>query len=251
MAFVAAGANAEGAYVEYKITSDNNMNGTMKMLYNNGNSRVEMEMVMPASMGGAPINMTSLILKDEPKRVYMLNEEKKTYTTFDMKGTGSYDDADNYEITVVGKEKVNNYNATHIIVKEKDRDRQQELWVSTEVPGYGMYTKIQNKYTHAGMYKAMEAKGVKGYAVRVKAKDENNRFSLTMDLIKAETKAQPDNLFTLAGYTKAEGTASSPGGAARQEMMERLKNMTPEERQKFIEEMRKQNTKNPDPNAPR
>jgi hypothetical protein len=112
------------------------------------------------------------------------------------------------------------------------------MWTTTEIDGYADFAKVKTKYTgKANMYKALEAKGVVGFPVRIKSIDHGHEVRI--DLVKAEKRNNPDSLFSLSGYTKQEG-AGIPGGAEMQEMMKQLQNMTPSEREAWLKRLQEE-----------
>jgi hypothetical protein len=237
---------AEGFYLEFKIVvGDNRGSGNMKTYAQDGNTRSEIELNM--SMGGPEANPTagpttkivSLTLKDKPEKAYMLSEDKKTYSEMDISKDGPLKDSpDDYEVTVVGKEKVNGYNSTHVKVKVKSNGMEQEMWTSTDITGYAEYQKIKTKYTgKEGLNKALAVKGAEGFPVRIKI--AQGMMSAQIDLVEAKRKDNPASMFSLEGYTKAAG-GTGTGGQNVQDMVNKMKNMSPEERQKFLEQMKQQ-----------
>ena len=230
---------AQGFYVEFKMSSidrGNTFNGNMKAFSQDGNTRSEIDMKVPQMPGGG-IKMTSLILKATPDKIYMLNEKDKTYSEM---STGSSEEwkehtPAEYEVTLVGKETVNGYNTTHVIIKVNGK-QQEELWTTKDIAGYVDFSKIKSKYTgSANMYKALAAKGADGMPVRIKAMERGQ--GMQMDLVKAEKRNNPASLYSLSGYTKGSGFAGAPGGEAMQEMMEKMKNMTPAEREEMLKKL--------------
>jgi hypothetical protein len=227
---------SQGFYFEFKLTGDK-VNGNMKTYAQDGNSRSELNIALGAPGSGQAMNrnVVALVLKDNPDKTYMLDVDKKTYSELDIsKRPDTKDSPDDYDITVIGKEKVNGYDATHVKVKNKRTNQEQDMWTSTGVANYSELEKIKTKYTgKENLTKALAAKGAEGFPVRFIIKEMNTTVQL--DLVAASTKTNPASLFSLDGYTKSTGA-----GADRQQMMQQLQNMTPEERQKFIEQMRQQ-----------
>jgi hypothetical protein len=228
-------AFAQGYYFEMKMsTTKLGPMGTMKVYAQDGNSRSEINMTSPM-----PIDIVSLSLKSSPAVVYMLSEKNKTYSEMDVSKSEQWKDSpeDQYEITVLGKEKVNGYNSTHVKVKHKDSKLEEELWLSTEVADYSAFMKAKTKFTgRENLYKALEAKGAAGFPVRILASEHGN--DIQVDFVKAEKRDNPASLFRLDGYSK---TSSAMGGASMQEMMQKIQNMTPEEKKAFMEQMKQQN----------
>lgn len=236
IAALAAQALAQGAYIEYKITGTQaGVTGTTKTYAQDGNTRTEFSMASPQMPMG--FNRVTLTLKDKPKTAYILNEKLKSYSEMNLSGnTDREDDPNEYEVTVLGKEKVNGYNCTHIKLKMKTSSVEEEMWLSTEVVNYKAYESVKNKYTNTGIYKAFAAKGVSGFPVRTKATEQGG--SMQIDLVKAELRKCDASLFSLAGYKKEEAAPAGTMPAELQEMAKKLQNMTPEERQKMIEKLR-------------
>ena len=223
---------SQGAYIEMKLSSSGNasFSGNFKMYAQDGNARTEMKMVVPQLPGGG-MNLTMLKLKTDDSNIFMLNEKDKTYSEYSITGSDDYKDyqQNEYEITVLGKEKVNGYNTTHVKVKVKGHSYEQEMWTSTEVANYNNFTAVKSKYWGKdNLNKALAAKGAAGFPVRILV--DENRQKVQMDLVKAEVRTNPASLFTLSGYTKSKGM-ELPGGVQMQELMEQLKNATPEERE--------------------
>ncbi len=234
--------NAQGYYIEYKLSSpggeEGNLSGLMKSYAQDGNSRMEMNMNV-AGMGA--MDIVSLSLKSSPNVVYLLNEKSKTYT--ELNSTDSEDWKDypqsEYEVTVIGKEKVNGYNATHIKVRRKGNSNDMEMWNTAEVSGYADLAALKTKYTgKSNLIKAMQAKGAEGFPARIRVAEK--QYTMQMDLVKAEKRSNPSLLFSLNGYTKGSGSNTIPGNINVEEMMQNIQNMTPEEREKWIKQMEEQ-----------
>lgn len=169
------------------------------------------------------MKITSLTLKAEPSKIYLLNEKDKTYSEIESSNDDEWKDRAQaeYEITVVGKETVNGYNTTHVIIKINGKQR-EELWTTKDIAGYVDFSKVKSKYTgKENMYKALAAKGADGMTVRIKIEERGQ--GMQMELVKVEKRNNPAVLFSLSGYTKGNGFSGMPGGEGMQEMMEKLK----------------------------
>jgi Domain of unknown function (DUF4412) len=143
--FVVAALNSfakEGLYVEFKLNAKS-YSGTFKCYGADGNSRAEMSMVSPSLPN--PINVVTLKLKDNSNKSYSLNERDKTYSEIDISKSSESDD-ENYEITVIGNEKVNNYNSVHVKVFYKKSGNHNDMWLSKDVPGYARFVSLKMKY---------------------------------------------------------------------------------------------------------
>jgi hypothetical protein len=234
-------ASAQGMYIEFKMTgSQSGISGTSKAYSSDGNTRSEINITAPQMPGGG-ISKVSLILKSDPKKVYMLDDKAKTYTETEITASSMpAEDPGEYEVTLVGKEKVNGYNCTHVKLKRKTQTTDEDVWVSTEVLNYKMYTSVKSKYTSAGLFKAMADKGAIGFLVRITTQERGT--TMQVDLVKSEMRSNPASLFSLDGYTKQEtaSTGANPS-SSQQDMVKKIQSMTPEERQKFIDQLRNQN----------
>lgn len=238
------GAFSQGYYMEFKISSSGkeaSMSGVMKTYAQNENSRGEITMTVPNLPGGGEISMVSLVLKDKPGMVFLLDEENKSYTEIETGKDEDWKDApeSDYEVTVIGKEKVNGYNATHVKILRKGSKTPQEYWTSKDVVDYADMMKMKSKYTGKdNMMKALEAKGANGFPVRIKTTEQGN--AIQIDLVKAEKKNSPSSFFSLDGYNKSTTGTIIPAGIDIQQMMKDVQNMTPEEREKWMEQMQQQ-----------
>lgn len=227
---------AQGYYIEMKMTSDKqSFSGNMKLYFQDNNSRGDIAMNIPEL--GMAMNFSTLSLANNPGTIYMLDEQKKTYSEIKTDADESYKDypQSEYEVTVLGKEPVNGYNATHVNVKRKSSKTSEEMWLTTDIVNYADYAKIKSKYTGKdNLNKALEAKGAAGFPVRIKTVEEG--MTLQIDIVKAEKKTNPASYFTLTGYKKAEAVTAMPAGHDMQELMKNMQNMTPEQ----LEQMQKQ-----------
>ena len=232
---------SQGYYVEFKITSETTAGkevaGSMKSYYQSGNSRAEVNMTIPGLPSG--MNTVSLMLSSAPGKIYMLNEDAKTYSELETKEGEWHEHAKaDYEITVVGKEKVNGYNTTHSIVKVNGKQL-EEIWTTKDIDGYSNFAKMKSKYTgQENMFTALADKGAEGMPVRMKMLERGN--SLQMDLVKAEKLNVPSSKLSLDGYKKNTSAGATHGVPSQQEMIQKFQNMTPQEREEMIKQMQQQ-----------
>ena len=238
IAVVSLTAHAQDTYLEMKTTSGKQEVMTMKIYVKDGNSRVEIS----SNIEGAGINVAMLTLKKNPDMVYMLESNSKTYTEMDMKSLAKLSESNNtdYEVTVLGNEKIQGYNCVHTRVKAKDaKGSSYELWSTKEVPAYKELTMMQGQSNgDAKLQKLLEAKGADGFPVKVYAKENDNE--VTMELTKVEKKTLASNLFLLDGYKKSEGFGGT--GINLDEMQKAYEKLSPEERetiQKMLEQQDK------------
>lgn len=232
LSFLFALSSNAGIYFEYKMTVGKKQSGTIKTWYQDGHSRSEVLIPgVPAAMG----NMVAITRKDQLNKVFVLNEGSQTYMEMtDNEQKETEDSPSDMEISVLGTEKINGYNATHIQVKKKGAKSPEHFWLSKEIKGYQELNRLRGKYRASeDMLKKFEAKGVEGFPVKMTMHSEEGE--IMMELTKAEETQIPNSKFSLDGYQKS----SMPIGPAGMDL-EKLKNMSPAERQKMVEEMMKQ-----------
>ncbi len=234
--------NAQGVYVEYKLSSDKaekSMSGNNKTWHQDGNSRSEMEMNIPGLPVGA-MNTITITRKDKPNTIIKLTPSNKTYTeiSYEEYEPQEKKSTEPFEVTVVGKETVNGYNCTHVIAKFKNSGKvRNEWWTSKDVAGFPGFSGLKGtKYLDDdSFFSKMAEKGADGFPVRMKM-SEAGTGGIQMDLVKAEKKTVPSSMFEIpAGYTKAAAMDMSNMPKSMQD----LKNMTPEEQKKMMEDLMK------------
>ncbi len=234
--FAAVNAFAvNGYYIEYKMTASvagSSPTGSMK-LYSTpaGDSRTEMNMSI-GQMGG--LDVVSLVKKSEPKKIYMLFESTKTYSVTDAATKDGFKDDATYEVSVLGTETVNGFKSTHVkIVRNK---QPMEMWLSTDIANYAELSTLKGNeyYGNDKLLKALKAKGVSGFPVRIKAQQQG--ANIQFDLVKTAAQDIPSALLEIpAGYK--EGDALS--GMMKQmglPSMDEIQKMTPEQRAALLKQ---------------
>ncbi len=227
-----------GASMEFKMTSTKRANGTFIMKHSEYGSKVSMNMSVPQMPNGG-IQMTTLMKKDNPDIIYSLNEANKTYT--ERKKTEAKETTDNttYTVKKIGEEKVNGYKCIHALVTQGKETH--DVWNTKDFADYEKYAEAMSSNEKMGSnkrYKALKDAGCEGFPVKTVYKNEREG-EMTMELVKMEKKNFSKSDFEIpADYKKSENNSSStmPAGMkSQQEIMA----MSPEERAKYIEEMKK------------
>lgn len=213
-------------YMEYAMVIGQSKEGfktSNKTWHSALGTRLESEMNLP----GLGLKKTIMIMpKSNPDMIYTIDEEKKSYT--EIKQEADINDSEAYTVEIIGQEKVAGYNCTH--AKVKTMGQVFEIWTTKEIDGYKeLYNQAMLQKQSFGMDKAMRNnEQLMGIIVRVK--NDNKKESFTMELVKFEKGNYPASMFQIpAGYTK--GMSFDPS---------QMQNMSPEERQKMLEEMIKQ-----------
>ncbi|SHF57725.1 protein of unknown function [Salegentibacter echinorum] len=171
---------------------------------------------------GQKTDMVMLVKADEPNKVIMLHDKSKTYSIFnpdDLKLGGEMaekmKEMSNDSISVVGKEKMNGYECTHLkiittanvpesIKQIVGQDSSvEEYWVSKEIPGSSMFdswAKSQPK-----MMRGMNSE-IYEYGIPVKmVSKEGDAINMVMELTEAKEQNRDKDLFEIPpGYTIKE-----------------------------------------------
>ncbi len=232
---------SQGYYAEYSLssTTDTSIRGKMVMFYQGGNSRSEINM----KQSGAEVKLVYLALNHNSSIVYMLDERVKKYSEILTATSDEWRDypQSDYEVTVEGKgkDKANGYKCTRVIVKRKHSDSVEELWLTKEIENYADMMKMKSRFTgKENLIKALTAADALGFPVRMKTSDHKNVFLL--DLAKVEARDNPSSLFSLNGYAKGGSMAGNPAMSEDlKKMTDGIENMTPEERKRVAEEVKK------------
>lgn len=230
-------AFSQGYYMEYKVSmpGKGSTTGFMKAYAQDGNNRMDINIVNPGLPTGS-VNLTTLALKAEPQYAYLLNDETKTYSQISVMNSDVYRDTkpSDYEVTVVGKEKVNGYNTTRCTIKDKTTGLQQEIWTTRDIADFGSFASIKTRYTTTGLWAALDARQASGLPVRIQQKERGE--ILQLDLVKADKRNNPSSLFSLTGYKKGGAIPGMPADFDPS----KIQDMSPAERQKMLEELMKQ-----------
>jgi hypothetical protein len=225
LSFTVIAKSQNSYYMEFKMEVGSGKEGIKnisKTWHNANASRIEMDMNIPGM--GVKKNVM-LMNKNNPGVIITLDDAKKSYT--EIKSPNDTSNYEKYTIEILGKEKVGIYNCTHAKIKSKDQVF--EVWTTKEIDAYkelqkSAFLKNQTK----GMNNAFLSGELEG--MMVKMKDASPKEAMSMELMKFEKGNFPQSMFEIpAGYTK--GMSFDPS---------KMQNMSPEERQKMMEELMKQ-----------
>lgn len=225
-----------GAYLEYKVSSSRGANGSVKINFSDlGHSSV-FNMVIPQMPGGG-ITVKSLSQNSKPDVVYLINDNNKTYS--EKKTTElAAEDTKTYSVQKLGEETVNGYKCSHALVTEGTETH--EVWNTKDIAAFDKYAGALRNNKRVGSARrdqALKDAGCDGLLVKSLHKGNAREGDMSMELVKLEKKNFVAADFDLpAGYTKTEGAGMGmPGIKSQQEIM----SMSPEERAKYIEQMKK------------
>lgn len=224
-----------GSVLEYKISSTNGTGGSLKLSVSEFGSISVFNMVIPQMPGGG-MTMKHLCMTQSPDVVYMINDNNKTYS--ETKPDNVALTGVSYSARKLGEETVNGYKCVHALVTEGTESH--EVWYTKDIPDYEKYARSykSNKRMYSEQReRALKAAGCEGLPVKTVHKGNVREGDMTMELVKVEKKAFSASDFQIpSGYTKTESANSAaPQFKSQQELM----NMSPEERAKYAEEMKK------------
>jgi hypothetical protein len=154
-----------------------------------------------------------------PRYSVSLYPDSKTYV-FNIIDTAAINSGGGmvYQVTKVGNERVLNYNCIHSRMTiyaggPKSAGTMEDIWTSTEVPGYADFKKLAlNQNVTPKMMQALEEAGCGGAFVKMEM--QSKTFSMDMQLITAGRKNFPASLFQIPpGYTQR--SSANPFGGIR------------------------------------
>lgn len=240
---VTISVNAQsGSHSQFKLASGRGMNGTMDLNYSEYGHTSVMKSTAPQLPGGEMI-IKSLSKKSSPDVTYMIDDKNKTYREV-KKSAGHRGEEKDVTVKKVGDETVNEYKCVHSIVTEEN-GATTDMWNTKDIPDYNKYAEALSENKQMGSSKrekALKDAGCEGFPVKMSRKGKSDADGFTMELVKFEKKSFPASDFEIpAGYTKSEGGAGAYPGAAGMgvKSQDEIMKMSPEERQKYIEEMKK------------
>lgn len=231
--------------LEMKLTAKAGGSGQMKVSVSKLGVRNQMDIQTPVM----PMKMSMLFRHDSPNVAYTIDDATKTYGEIDLKKSREMaGPAKKFTAKKLGKEKVNGYDTVHALVTD-DEGRETEVWTNkNDILDWKTFIRAMGKSAPAdeNMLTALEAVGADGFfvklIVRPKAGAEDQ---MSMELVKASKKSLPASLFEIPkDYKKKETPAAGPGGQlppeVQRQMMEKLKNLTPEQQEQLRRAMEKQ-----------
>lgn len=216
---------AVDVYAEYKISGIGDKVTMSKMYVKNGDTRTEVSM----NIAGREMTTTTLNLASHPGVSIVYNTFSKTYT--EVKHDKKDSKSDNLTVTVIGNEKIGNYNCKHIRMKSDTTS--WDMWVTKDLPYFDYPFDKSNEAANRKIMEMLKSKSADGVPVKIAfLKPGTSTATMTIELLKYESKDLDESLFQIpAGYTK-NSMSMDP---------EKMKSMSPEERQEFIKKMMEEN----------
>jgi len=243
----AARAEFEGV-VEGKLTGV--MPGTFRAQVGKGGIRSEVEMDTAAAAQGGQLppglsgqmKRVTIQRRAEPRKVYILDAERKSYTVLD---TGDAAESakglprEEYTVKRLGKDKVAGF-ACEKVLATGEKSGAMELCLTSDLAPEWAQSAMGEGRGAGGLMAALRKAGVQGYPVRWKKEDP--RGGMTMELTSAKRQSVPASAFEIpAGYQEQKNMPGMPpgmGGEAQKQMEEAMKRLSPEQK-KQMEQMMK------------
>lgn len=224
--------------IDMKMTSPAG-GGTMKLVIGKAGVRSEIDVQVPS----LPMKTTVIVRHSNPDLAYKIDDETKTYVEQDLKKVreSAKNFAAKYTAKKLGKEKMLGYDCVHALLSSSHGD-ELEVWTTKEFLDYELFLRATGRHGLAdeGMMKALKDVGADGFIIKLihrSSKDPKGAPVMTMEVVSVDKKAPPASAFEIpAGYKKADepGMGGLPPGVA-----ERLKNMTPEQREAMMKAFQK------------
>lgn len=223
-----------GAFIQFKMTSNKGASGNVNVNYSEFGSISETNLSMP-QMPGKTMRTKFLVQKDKPGIIFTIHDDSKTYSEMTPQ---SRNDTKTYTVKKLGEETVNGYKCIHASIS--DGIETEEVWNTKDIPDYAKYEEVMKsdaKMSSARREQALRDAGCGGFPVKMYHKGDREG-DMTVELVKLEKRTFPKSDFEIpAGYTKSGSTTST--GNSDVKSQQEIMNMTPEERAKYVEEMKK------------
>jgi hypothetical protein len=180
-------------------------------LTNNGEGRSEMSIPIP---GVKTPKMVNIGRANEPTYSVTLDADAKTYGLNVIDTALINSDFEKYQVTRIGTESVGGYSCTHVRIVTSTgsgmfkSSSTMDMWMSTAVPGYAIYSKLLSLHgSQGGLLGALNKSGANGFLVKMTAGD-GKEYTMTMQLNKAEMKSFPASMFVIPAGYKGDGESN-------------------------------------------
>ena len=256
----AASAQFEGE-ADFRITSRREkgspIEGTARMYVSSAGFRMEWAMKTggqtQAKKAPTEIRMTMLAALPNADKVYLVNDENKTYSVWDTKPAREDMKSvtkEDYKVEKLGSDRVAGYACQNArVTSSKGTDF--EVCVTKELgPSADWIAAMNRNDPEARSWlKALRDQGIEGFPVRWSIRQKGSTEPMTvMELVRAEKKPLSASLFSVPADYKETGFAVG-GLTPEQEkaMSDALKRMSPEQRKKYEEMMKRRGPPTPVP----
>ena len=263
LASAIASAQFEGV-ASFKMTAgsgaDMSAQGSGKIFLSPAGYRVEWAMDLSSMKKGregakaapATMLMTMLARKADPGKVYMLNDEKKTYSVVDAGAVEERGKTPKEAFTVkkLGTETVAGLSCQNVLLTSS-KGTEIEVCAAKELAASSDWLASLNRRNPEGAswLGALKEQGIEGFPVRwVIRKKGSTQPLTTMEMTRIEKKSLPDSLFDVpAGYTQTQFTMRGLTPEQEKAMSQMREKMTPEQRKAYEDAMKRYAQPTPKP----
>jgi hypothetical protein len=208
----ARAADFEGR-AEYRLDAGARGSGTVVFWIGPAGLRSETQGTVAALQARGittPLKMTSIVKAKEPRRVYLVDDEHKTYTVVD--GDAKKEEAVRWTVARLGTDTVAGYACQRVRVDE-DGEPRSELCITQDLGRVSTWITAQPD--SAGLFQALAREGLDGLPVRWSPLREGGQApAVSLELVKATREPVPaEKLEIPAGYTKRPGGRGRDRGA--------------------------------------
>ncbi len=220
------------------VSSTGNITVTIKGL----NSRMDSTMTMPGV--STPLKTTVIHRADDPNTTYLVYEATKTYQKQDSKADVDRDESKS-TVKRLGKETIAGRTTEHVLVTHQGDNREMELWVDTNLISSADLERAFSAGNQSGSgswWGALKKAGVAGVPLKTVSKGKDAYDRVTTEATRVESRSVSSSLFQVpAGYTESKDGMGAISAEQQKEMMKSyLDKLSPQERQKVEEMMKKQ-----------
>ncbi len=219
---------------------------SMKMYLSPAGFRVEAS-GQKAGPGGGPFQMTMLWRAADPGVTYLLNDAAKAYMKHDISKAKAGAETQAPKVEKLGRTTYLGHSVERVKVTFAN-NRSSELWIDTSLrfPSAALAAFGQEQ-GHNSAWQALEKAGVSGIPLKelnVQAGHTDQSTASGWEATSVEKQSLPASMFQVPAdfrETKDPLDLAAPGqqAALKKQRDEALKNMTPEQRAKFEEMMKK------------
>lgn len=242
VALLASPALAAGfsGTIEMKIQSDAGGGGTVRMLVGDGGMLSIADMGAPGGgTGGMRMQMKSLVRKDKPGVVVLIDDANKTWREIDVNGMAKAEPGgETWTVKKLGSEKIAGYASEHVQVTSS-RGTQMEMWTTRELfdgnDSFAAAMREQQKIP-GSLAQALAQAKADGFVTKMVSKAEGG--AMTMEVVQVTKSTHPASTFQIpSGYSKASMPAMPAGMQlppdAQKQLEESMKSLTPEQREQM------------------
>ena len=200
--------------------------------------------------------MTMFGRLSEPDKVYILHDDKKTYSVMDLKRMreqAQTTSKETYTVQKLGADKVAGVPCQKGLVTSS-AGNEFEVCVSKDWQMSGNWLAGIQRHRNAGAWLgALKENGLEGFPIRwVMRRKGSPQAVMTMELTRAERKSLPASLFEVPpGYTESQGGMGGLTPEQEKQMRDARKqameNMTPEQRKALEDAMKAYGQPTPKP----